>query len=73
VYSLGIAITGASDVTTDLVSNNQITDNSFITGPFVLDPHKVVLRCASGLGPSGLDNNAVLGGWYFNEARFFFT
>ena len=28
----------------------------------------VILRCATGLGPSGSDNT-VLGGWYFNGAQ----
>ena len=59
-------MTGAFDVTTDLVSSNQITDYSFVTQPFTLDPHKVIFRCASGLGPSGSNPNTVLGGWNFN-------
>ena len=29
----------------------------------------MILRCATGLGPSGRDSNLVLGGWYFNEAQ----
>jgi len=29
----------------------------------------VLLRCVTGLGPSGSDTNNVLGGWYFNGAR----
>ena len=66
VIVLGIAVTGASNVATDLVSSNQITDYSFLTQPFTLDPFKVILRCLSGLGPSGRNNNAVLGGWYFD-------
>jgi len=66
VYILGIAMTGASDISTDLVSSNQITDYSFITQPFLLDRFKGILRCASGLGPSGILSNAVLGRWYFN-------
>ena len=62
----GIAMTGASNISTDLVSSNQITDYSFVTQPFALDPFNVILRCASGLGPSGSDRNVVLGGWYLN-------
>ena len=69
VYTLGIAVTGASDISTDLVSSNQITDYSFITQPFTLDPSMTFLRCATGLGPSGSDRNTVLGGWYFNGAQ----
>ena len=62
-------MTGASDISTDLVSSNQITDYSFITQPFTLDSFLAILRCASGLGPSGSNNNTVLGGWYFNGAQ----
>ena len=66
VFILGIAVTGASNISTDLVSSNQITDYSFVTQPFTFDPFNATLRCASGLGPSGSDSNTVLGGWYFN-------
>jgi len=64
--SLGIVMTGASDIRTDLVSSNQITDYSFVTQPFTLDPFNVFLRCVAGLGPPGRDGNAVLGGWYLD-------
>jgi len=30
-----------------------------------------ILRCATGLGPSGSDSNIALGGWYFNGAQLF--
>ena len=30
-----------------------------------------ILRCATGLGPSGSDSNAVRGGWYFNGVQVF--
>ena len=38
MYILGTAVTGASDISTDLVSSNQITDYSFVSQPFTLDP-----------------------------------
>jgi len=66
VHILGIAITRASDISTDLVGSNQIADYSFVTQPFTLDVFEAFLRCATGLGPSGSDINIVLGGWYFN-------
>ena len=53
----------------DLVSSNQITDYSFIFQPFTLDPFNAILRCASGLGPTGRDLNTALGGWYFNGTQ----
>ena len=62
-------MTGASNISTDLGSSNQITDYSFITQPFTFDPFNVILRCASGLGPSGSDSNTALGGWYLNGNR----
>ena len=65
----GIAVTGASDINTDLVSHNQITDYSFVTQPFKLAQSNGILRCATGLGPSGDDRNNVLGGWFFNGRR----
>jgi len=69
LYTLGITMTGASNISTDLVSRNQITDYSFITQPFTLDQHNAILRCASGLGPFGDYSNAVLGGWYFGGLK----
>ena len=74
VHILGIAITGASNISTDLVSSNQITDYSFVTQPITLDRFNAALRCASGLGPSGAERNTALGEWFFNGARLrFFT
>jgi len=64
-------MTGASNISADLVSSNQITDYSFVTQPFILDTFKAILRCASGLGPSGSLSNAVLGRWYFNGIPIF--
>ena len=68
-YTLGISITRASDISTDLVSSYQTTDYSFVTQPFTLDNFNAILRCASGLGPSGSDINIQLGGWYFNGVQ----
>jgi len=69
IYILGIAVTGSSNVATDLVSSNQINDYSFVKQPFTLDSFNATLRCASGLGPPDDSNNAVLGGWYFNGVQ----
>ena len=66
MYAPGIAVTGASNISTDLVSSNQIADYSFIRQPFEQDARKVIFRCVSGLGPFGMDGNTVLGGWYLN-------
>jgi len=71
VYILGIALTRASDISTDLVSSNQITDYSFITRPFTLALDNSFIRCVSGLGPSGAGGNTDLGGWYFNGTQVF--
>ena len=58
-------MTRASDIGTDLVSSNHITDYSFVTQPYTLDQNNVFLRCATGLGPSGSDSNTDHGRWYF--------
>ena len=72
-FFLGISITGASNVGTDLVSTNQIADYSFVTQPFALDLFNVLFRCSSGLGPSGRDSNVALGKWYFNGTQVFYN
>ena len=67
IYYAGIAMTGASSSgpAADLVSSNQVSDYSFIRQPFLLGVDYSFLRCASGLGPSGSNQNTILGGWYF--------
>jgi len=66
---LGISVTTTgpahSSPATDLVSANQIGDYQYLTEPLQLDEHGVILRCASGLGPPGMSDNTVLGGWEF--------
>ena len=52
--------------TADLTSSNRIIDYSYIHQPFILGNDSSILRCISGLGPSGNDANTVLGGWCFN-------
>ena len=71
IHRLGIStttVTTQSFPETDLVSGNQLFDYSFITTPFTLDEHGVLLRCATGLG-SGSSSSIVLGGWHFNSAQ----
>jgi len=58
-----------SNPNTDAIVANQLTDYEFIIGPLQTDITGVVLRCASGLGPTGSDNNLVLGGWYFGGTQ----
>ena len=62
-------MTGALNISTDLSTGNQTANNSFIKEPFITDPYNVILRCASGLGPSGNNSNTALGGWYFNGIK----
>ena len=68
-YIIGIAVTGASDISTDLATDNQVHDYSFVTQPFTTDSFNVLLRCVTGHGPPGGNTNAVLGGWYFNDIK----
>ena len=71
---LGISVTTSgpthSNPLTDLVSANQLVDYSYLTDDlFALDKFGVLLRCASGLGPTGDYNNSALGGWYFGGTQ----
>jgi len=59
-------MTRAADISTDLVGSNQITDYSNVTHPLTRDRHNATLRCASGLGPSAMESNTVLGRWFLN-------
>ena len=59
-----------SSPATDVVSANQLADYSYITAPLQTDTlptdtNGVALRCATGLGPIGSQNNNDLGYWYF--------
>jgi len=52
----------------DLVSANQLVDYTYITAPLQTDTNGVVLRCATGQGPIGTQDNNDLGDWYFGRA-----
>ena len=55
---------------TDLVSENQLADYSYITDDeFTTDQFGVLLRCASGLGPSDYRSSLSLGGWTFKGTK----
>jgi len=56
-----------SSPATDLVSSNQLVDYSYITAPLQTDTNGVVLRCATGQGPLGTQDNNDLGDWYFGR------
>ena len=60
--------TADSTPATDLISNNQLPDYSFLTEPFTLDNFGVLLRCVSGLGPTFSQSNLDLGDWIYNGA-----
>jgi len=54
------------------VDVNRDNKRRFIIQPFMFDNFNAILRCASGLGPSGRDGNTVLGGWYFKGSQIHF-
>ena len=59
--------TGSGTPEDDLITTNQLVDYSYITDdPFTLDPHGVLLRCASGVGPTSGQVNLDIGDWSFN-------
>jgi len=72
-HLLGVSITTSglthSSPSTDLISANQLADYDYITTPLQVDTNGVVLRCATGLGPTGSERNRNnnLGDWYFGE------
>jgi len=68
---VGVSVTTSgpnhSNPSTDLLSANQLADYAYITTPFETDRHGVLLRCATGVGPTSGYNNNVLGAWYFGR------
>jgi len=71
-HLLGVSITTSgpthSNPSTDLVSANQLADYAYITAPLQTDTNGVLLRCATGLGPTGSQTNNDLGNMYFGGA-----
>ena len=67
LYILGIAVFRPFM----FITSNQIADYSFVTQSFTLNQNDnmTIVRCATGLGPSGSDSSTDLGGWYFNGAQ----
>ena len=65
VFTVGIALIQGFN----FVSDYALTNYSYVN----IDPGVTIntffTRCFSGLGPSGNDNNSVLGGLYFNGSR----
>ena len=67
VFTVGIALTEVMSSNNDVVSANAITDYSYVNNRSDT-PHQLT-RCATGLGPSGTDDNTAIGGVYFNGNR----
>ena len=70
-YVSGIAVTtvaASGGPSADVVSGNQLMDYSFITQSFTTH-NNALLRCSSGLGPSGGDGNIDLGRWSFKGVK----
>ena len=65
VFTVGVAVTRNS--LTD--ANDFLTDYSYVDASDSPGNGVLLARCATGLGPTGTDNNANsdLGGWYFNN------
>ena len=73
-YNLGIAITGGTEGTkmmgdgTNLVHSGNVLDDYSVIYLNGSERHGGILfRCVSGLGPSGSNNNDVIGNLYFNN------
>ena len=71
VFTVGIALIGVmvSDDVVDntIVSANAISDYSYVNNRS--DNNGQLIRCVTGLGPSGTDHNSAIGGVYFNGNR----
>ena len=65
MYPLGIAMVRMVIGNDQTVTGDLLTDFSYITGT----TNGLLAHCASGLGPTGTDDNADLGLWYFNGAQ----
>ena len=57
----------------DLISSSQLPDYSFLMEPFILDRFDVLLRCATGLGPTGGQAITALGRWHFDGNQILVT
>jgi len=49
-----------------IFTGNLLTDYSYVTAH---TSNGLLAHCASGLGPTGIDDNTALGIWYFNGAQ----
>ena len=69
VFTVGIALIGvtAGEGGNAIVSANALTNYSYINASEITGVQ--LARCVTGLGPSGTDDNSVLGGLYFNGNR----
>ena len=65
VFTIGIAVTRAVRGNNDIVSANDISDNSYTNDR---NNRGQIARCVTGLGPSDTEDNTILGGVYFNES-----
>jgi len=68
MYIIGTAITGAS-LGSNIVISNLISNYTHINPATARSGISLLARCVTGLGPTGNDDNTVLGGWYFNGSR----
>ena len=67
VFTVGIALIEVMPDDNAVVSANAINDYSYVNNRS--DTPGQLTRCATGLGPSGTDDNTAIGGIYFNGNR----
>ena len=67
VFTVGIALVGVmpGEGGNAIVSTNALTNYSYVNASEITGVQ--LARCVTGLGPSGTDDNSVLGGLYFNR------
>ena len=67
VFTVGIALTKVIDNNHAVITANALTNYSYVNGSS--NSGVQLTRCATGLGPSGNDENTAIGGVYFNGNR----
>ena len=65
VFTVGIELT----VKNNIVAANAIGDYSVVYARTGANNRGTIARCVTGLGPSGSNDNTVLGGVYFNDSE----
>ena len=59
-------ITGVALIGNAIIASDNILPNDFLSAAATTNTDTILARCVTGLGPSGSQDNTVLGRWTFN-------